>query len=62
MARFNQLGGAATGRHNRRRVGERMFRTEAEARAEAQQGRKVNVRAIAAGVHSHDGKTWGSDR
>lgn len=31
------------------------------ARAEAMSGRKVNARAIAAGVHSHDGgATWGS--
>lgn len=32
---------------------------QAVARAEATTGRKVNTRAIAAGVHSHDGKTWG---
>lgn len=33
---------------------------QAIARAEAQQGRKVNVRVVASGVHSHDnGKTWG---
>lgn len=33
---------------------------EAIAKAEAMQGRKVNARAIAAGVHSHDGgNTWG---
>lgn len=32
---------------------------QAVARAEAMQGRKVNERAIAAGVHSHDGgTTW----
>lgn len=32
---------------------------QAIARAEAQQGRKVNPAAIASGVHSHDsGKTW----
>ncbi|HEY8926191.1 MAG TPA: hypothetical protein VIU64_17535 [Polyangia bacterium] len=31
----------------------------AVARAEAQQGRKVNPHAVAAGTHSHDGgKTW----
>lgn len=31
------------------------------ARAEVQQGRKVDVRAIAQGVHSHDGgRTWGT--
>ena len=31
----------------------------AVARAEAMQGRKVNVSAVAAGVHSHDdGRTW----
>jgi hypothetical protein len=28
------------------------------ARAEAMSGRKVNAQAVAAGVHSHDGKTW----
>ena len=27
-------------------------------RAEATSGRKVNPTAIAAGMHSHDGKTW----
>jgi hypothetical protein len=32
---------------------------QAIARAEAQTGRKVNMRAVEAGVHSHDGgKTW----
>lgn len=32
---------------------------QAIARAEAMQGRKVNVHAVAAGVHSHDGgHTW----
>lgn len=32
---------------------------QAVARAEAQSGRKVNARAIAAGFHSHDGgKSW----
>ena len=32
---------------------------QAVARAEAQQGRKVNPLAVAAGTHSHDGgKTW----
>lgn len=32
---------------------------QAVARAEATQGRKVNVHAVAAGHHSHDGgKTW----
>jgi len=31
------------------------------ARAEAMQGRKLDARAIAAGVHSHDGgATWGA--
>lgn len=34
---------------------------QAVARAEAQAGRKVDERLIAAGVHSHDGgKTWGT--
>lgn len=34
---------------------------KALARAEVQQGRKVNPQAIAAGVHSHDGgRTWGT--
>jgi hypothetical protein len=33
MARFNQFGGSAVGRHQRRRVGELTFRTETEARA-----------------------------
>ena len=33
---------------------------QAVARAEAQHGRKVNDRAVAAGFHSHDGgTTWG---
>lgn len=33
----------------------------AVARAEAMSGRRIDGRAIAAGVHSHDGgKTWGS--
>lgn len=31
---------------------------QAVLRAEAQQGRKVNPHAVAAGWHSHDGKTW----
>jgi len=32
---------------------------QAVARAEAMSGRKVNQRAVAAGVHSHDGgRTW----
>jgi hypothetical protein len=32
---------------------------QAVARAEAQQGRKINPKAVAAGTHSHDGgKTW----
>lgn len=32
------------------------------ARAEVQQGVKVNAKAVAVGVHSHDGgKTWGKD-
>ena len=32
---------------------------QAVARAEALSGRKVNAKAVAAGVHSHDGgKTW----
>lgn len=32
---------------------------QAVARAEAQQGRKVNPTAVASGTHSHDdGKTW----
>jgi hypothetical protein len=32
---------------------------QAVARAESQQGRKVNAHAVAAGVHSHDGgRTW----
>jgi len=32
---------------------------QAIARAEAQQGRKVNPHAVAAGIHSHDGgKNW----
>jgi len=34
----------------------------AVARAETQQGVKVNAKAVAMGVHSHDGgKTWGRD-
>lgn len=34
---------------------------KALARAEAMSGRKLDARAIAAGVHSHDGgRTWGS--
>lgn len=32
---------------------------QAVARAEAQQGRKVNAHAVASGLHSHDGgKNW----
>ena len=27
-------------------------------RAEGMSGRKVNLKAVAAGVHSHDGRTW----
>ena len=35
---------------------------QAVARAEAQSGRRVNEKAIAAGYHSHDsGRTWGRD-
>jgi len=35
---------------------------QAVARAEAQQGRRVNAQAVASGLHSHDGgKTWGRD-
>ena len=34
---------------------------QAVQRAEAQQGRKVNPKAVAAGFHSHDGgRTWGT--
>ena len=31
-------------------------------RAEVQQGVKVNAKAVAAGVHSHDGKSWGKEQ
>jgi hypothetical protein len=31
---------------------------QAVARAEAQQGRKVNAHAVAAGWHTHDGHNW----
>ncbi len=35
---------------------------QAVARAEMMSGRKVNQKAVAAGVHSHDGgQTWGKD-
>jgi len=35
---------------------------QAVAKAESQQGRKVNPHAVTAGHHSHDGgKTWGKD-
>lgn len=33
---------------------------QAVQRAEAQSGRKVNPQAVAAGWHTHDGKTWGT--
>ncbi len=34
----------------------------AKARAEVQAGRNVDEKAVAAGIHSHDGgKTWGKD-
>lgn len=32
---------------------------QAVAKAEALQGRRINAQAVAAGWHTHDGKTWG---